>query len=93
MNLQTCMFVFIKIICDHKMGNTFSFVCCMVPGVQDNYKDDSSSCIEEAILGHDLQEEAVMKSFGGRIKCGGLCTPHQVHLGNMVVVFSKFDRQ
>ena len=39
----------------------------MVPGVQDNYKDDSSSRIEEA----DLQEEAVMKSFGGRMKCGG----------------------
>ena len=63
MNLQTCMFVFIKIICDHKMGNTFSFVCCMVPGVQDNNKDDSSSWIEEAVLGHDLQRRSSDEKF------------------------------
>ena len=65
----------------------------MVSGVQANYKDDSSSRVEEAILGHDLQEEAMMKSFGGRIKCAGLCPHDQVHLGNMVVVFSKVYQQ
>ena len=38
------------------------------------------------------KEEAVMKSFGGRKKCGGLRTHHQVHLGNMVIASFQQNR-
>ena len=47
------------------------------------------------IVGRDLNEEAVIKSCGGngRMKCAGFFTPEQVHLSNMVVVFSKVYQQ
>ena len=93
MNLQTCMFFFFRSSVIMKWETPPLLFVAWFQVCKTTTRMTVLVELKKPYWVMICKEEAVMKSFGGRKKCGGLRTHHQVHLGNMVVVFSKIDQQ